>query len=1121
MNRLLAGDPAGAYSRMEFESRERYCETVAELARFSQKGETEVAEAVLHLSEQVRSTSDGSRAAVRRMHVGFYLLDKGRKTLEEALGYRAPWRKRIPRLILRYPTSFYLIGIELLTLAMAFGILYRVGLHAAAYAALIFLALPATQAAVDFVNNLTTFLLTPRVLPQLDFSEGIPADCVTLVAVPTLFINEAQVRDLVLDLEIRYLANCGPNLYFALLSDTADSDRPEDEHDPLVDLATRLIEGLNSRYRAGNHSPFFLLHRHRVYNQSEDRWMGWERKRGKLLDLNQYLRGGFDAFPVKVGDASVLPDVRYVITLDSDTQLPRDSAARLVGTIAHPLNQAVIDSARGMVVEGYGILQPKIGISVQSASRSRLASLYSGQTGFDIYTRAVSDVYQDLFGEGIFTGKGIYEVDILRAVLQYRFPENALLSHDLIEGAYARTALVTDIELIDDYPSHFSAYSRRKHRWMRGDWQIVRWIGPRVPAFGGRIIGNPISPISQWKIFDNLRRSVLEVSLLLLLLNGWLWLPGGPAFWTAASVLMWSVPALSGLGFALLGVPRRWRALPAWLADTGRKVRDSILITICSLIFLLHQALISIDAIVRSIARVFVTRTRLLEWETAAQAEEAAHSKATVDLYLEWTPAISAFLALAVWLLRPDALRYAAPLLALWALSRPFSSFLNRRPREGHSRLSKADMQLVRESADRIWRFFHDWSTASTNWLIPDSVHEDSSVELRLSPTNLGMLLNARIAAVHLGSMSLGEFVFHTRQTLDQVLRLPKHWGHLFNWYDIRTLEPLEPRFVSTVDSGNLAVSLWTLKQAVLAMASAKVKLSISSDLEEELRAIAEISERLVQEMDFRPLYLRREKVLSIGYDVTEGRLEESSYNLLASEACMASFVAIAKGDIPQQSWFRLGRGHTSFRGERVLLSWTGTMFEYLMPTLWMRRYADTILDQSVKAVVRCQREYGRSRGVPWGISESAFVHDDNGDYGYAAFGVPELALKSSDSSALVISPYSTFLAVGVDAGPAVANLRLMESYGWTGRYGFYEAVDYTRAGAEPVRMWMAHHQGMSLLAIVNLLFGSPFLHYFHAEPQVLATERLLHERTPAAALSEVDLMPLPLPVAQPLTNPV
>ena len=1108
---LLSRDPAGAYCRMDFESRERYRKALADLARHSALTEAEVAEAAIDFCLQAAAISDGSRAAIRRTHVGFYLVDAGRTQIESVIDYRPSWSARLPRFILQYPTAFYLTGIELLTLFIVFTIFYQMDLVKPAFAGLLLVVLPATQAAADFINHLAAFLLPARVLPKLDFSEGIPDHCVTMVAVPTLLLNEAQVHDLALDLEIRFLSNRDPNLYFALLTDSPDSDCPEDQHDALVELCSRLIEGLNLRYRSERRSPFFLFHRHRKYNQAEGRWMGWERKRGKLLDLNQLLRGTFDAFPVKVGDLPVLPDVQYVITLDSDTQLPRDSAARLIGAIAHPLNQAVVNPDTRMVVEGYGILQPRIGISVQSAARSRLAALYSGQTGFDIYTRAISDVYQDLFGEGIFTGKGIYEVDTLRQVLERRFPDNALLSHDLMEGAYARAALVSDIELVDDYPSHFSAYSRRKHRWMRGDWQIMRWIQSRVPDFSGRMISNPIPLISQWKILDNLRRSLLELGMILLLLSGWLWLPGRPEYWTAATLLMWFVPAFSSLLFALLRVPRSRRALPSWLRDSLRTFRESVLITMCSLIFLLHQALISADAVVRSVGRVFVTRKKMLEWETAAEAEAASGHKSPVDVYLEWTPWIALGLAATIWLVRPAAMLSAAPLLAMWTASRAFSSWLNRRPRAGHTTLGKEEAQLMRESADRIWRFFRDWSSSSTNWLIPDSVRENGAVDLRLSPTNLGMLLNARIAAVHLAVMPLAEFVFETRQTLDQVLLLPKHRGHLLNWYDINSLKPLPPSFVSTVDSGNLAASLWALKQAALALASeSTVKRGVTKDLAAELRSIADICHGLVREMDFRFLYQRRKKALSIGYDVAEGRLDPSSYNLLASEARIASFVAIAKGDIPQESWFRLGRAHTLVRGEPVLLSWSGTMFEYLMPLLWMRHHPDTILDRSLKTVVRSQRECGRRRGVPWGISESAFLSGPNGELGYGAFGVPELAMKREDSQPLVISPYSTYLAAGVDPAAAVDNLRRMKEFGWFGRYGFYEAIDYTRAGADPVRMWMAHHQGMSLLAIVNLLFDNPLQQYFHAEPQALATELLLHERVPAAALAEVDQVPLP-----------
>jgi hypothetical protein len=1111
VNRVLMRDPAGVFPRMDSESRDGYRKALAAMADRSGMTETEVAESTVELAQQ-------AAAGDRRTHVGYYLVDRGRPLLEEAIAYRAPWRARLQRFLLRYPTVFYLTGIELLTIFIACAILSQSGSLTPAYAALLFLVLPATQAAADFMNNLSAFLVPPRVLPKLDFSEGIPDDCVTMVAVPALLLNEAQVRDLALDMEIRFLANRDHNLYFALLTDPPDSDRPQDEHDALVGLCVRLIEGLNARYRSEGRSPFFLFHRHRIYNHQEGCWMAWERKRGKLLDLNQLLRGRGDAFPVKVGDLAPLGKVRYVITLDTDTQLPRDSAAKLIGAIAHPLNRAVIDPARRIVVEGYGILQPRIGISVQSAARSRLAALYSGQTGFDIYTRAISDVYQDLFGEGIFTGKGIYDVDALSEVLDQRFPDNALLSHDLIEGAYARAALVSDIELIDDYPSHFSAYSRRKHRWVRGDWQIMRWIRARVPDHYGRLIANPISLISQWKILDNLRRSLLEPALLLLLVSGWLWLPGKPAFWTGVTIAMWCVPMLSGLFFALLRVPRRWRAAPAWIGESARSFLDHALITVCGLIFLLHQALVSMDAVVRAVLRVLITRKKMLEWETAAAAEAASRPKATVDIYLEWTPAISAGLAWLVWFLRPQALPSAVPLLALWAFSRWFSIWLNRRPRAGHSRLSVADVQLLRESADRIWRFFHDWSTASTNWLVPDSVREDGAAELRVSPTNLGMLLNARIAAVHLGVIPLAEFVFETRQTLERIEQMPKHRGHLLNWIGIQKLQPLAPLFVSTVDSGNLAASLWTLKQAALAFAAElPVKRGLTKELAAALREIADVSDRLVRDMDFRFLYQSRKKSLSVGYDVSAGTLDPASYNLLASEARAAGFVAIAKGDIPQEAWFRLGRAHTLVCGEPVLLSWSGTMFEYLMPSLWMRNYRDTIVDRSMRAAVCSQREYGRRHGVPWGVSESACVSPSNGTYGYQAFGVPELAMRRRDSQHLVISPYSTFLAAAVDPTAAVANLRQMQEYGWLGRYGFYEAIAYSRSGAEAVRMWMAHHQGMSLLTIANLLFDHPLQQYFHSEPQVVATELLLHERIPAGALADLEHVELPAESAYPV----
>ena len=1107
IDRVLRHDPAGAYARMDFESRDRYRAIIAGLTQRSRQSEVEIARTTLLLAQESQTAND--RAAVRRSHVGYYLVDRGLKSLEAAIGYRPKLADRVIGTVESSPTTFYLVGIELVTCLLVAAMLTGVNHLTPFFAGLLLLVLPATQAAVSFVNGVATFWLKPRTLPRLDFSKGIPADCTTMIAVPALLLNEAQVRDLVLDLEIRYLANRDGNLFCALLTDCPDAKDKFDERDRLVELCRGLVEKLNRRYPG---SPFFLLHRHRIYNQREGHWMGWERKRGKLLDFNRLLRGGFDSFPVKVGNPEVLPRVRYVITLDADTSLPRDSAARLVGAMAHPLNAAVVDPARGLVVEGYGILQPRIGISIHSATRSRLASLYSGETGFDIYTRAVSDVYQDLFGEGIFTGKGIYEVDVLREVLEERFPENALLSHDLIEGAYARAALVSDIELIDDYPSHFSAYNRRKHRWVRGDWQTLRWILERVPDRKLRIAPNPISIISRWKIIDNLRRSLFETSLVILFLGAWLWLPGRAAYWTAAGAALSFLPAYWGLFFAVLRAPIRGPAVRRWTFATWRAFRDANLTAFFTLVFLLHQALISVDAIARSMLRMLVTRRKLLEWETAAEAETARDSEATVDVYLEWTPLLSFAIGLVVWLLRPQALPVALPVLALWAAARPLSAWLNRRPHASTRALHGADVRWLREYGEKMWRFFRDWSTPATNWMIPDYVREDGEAAHRLSPTNLGMLLNARIAAVHLGLLALAEFVLQTRETLCRIAALPKHRGHLWNWYDIATLQPEGSRFVSTVDSGNLAASLWALKQAALAFASEpQTKRGLTPELAIELSNIAALCGQLVSEMDFRFLYEPRRRALSVGFDQDAGRIAASYYDLLASEARIATFVAVAKGDIPQEAWLHLGRAHTSFEGDAVLLSWTGTMFEYLMPWLWMRHYSGTITHHSLRAALRAQREYARHKGVPWGISESACLESD-GSYGYGPFGIPQLALKRIDARKLVISPYSSFLAAGVDPEAAVQNLKSMEEFGWAGRYGFYEAIDYTRAGGAPVRSWMAHHQGMSLLAICNLLCDQPLQRYFHAEPYVMATELLLHERMPAGIQPDREEAGIPEP---------
>jgi len=1190
--RVLAEDPANVYRQMDSESRNRYRSVVNELARYSNRTEVDIARAAVALSRLAKTEWNSEpRRAERHSHVGYYLVDSGRAVLEHQIGYQPPLMDQIRDAIRRKPDAFYLVGIELLTFAIMAFVLNGLRAQVPLLWALILLLIPATESAIGAMNQLVASLIPPRPLPKLDFSKGIPDGFTTMVAVPTLLTSESQVQQTVRDLELRYLGNRDPHLHFALLTDFPDSPQPPRERGTLVDLCSRLIEELNERYRAQGAGLFFFFHRDPVYNPVESTWMGWERKRGKLMDFNNLLRGKFDSFPVKTGDLSLLSTVRYVITLDADTQLPRDSARRLVGALAHPLNRAVIDPATNTVVEGYGILQPRIGISVRSANRSRLASIYSGQAGFDTYTRAVSDVYQDLMDEGSFTGKGIYEVDVFQRVLSDRFPLNTILSHDLIEGAYARAGLVSDIELIDDYPSHFSAFSRRKHRWVRGDWQIMRWLLPRVPDHSGRFVKNPISVISKWKILDNLRRSLVEPATFVLLLAGWFFLPGGPAHWTLAVLALLLIPAYLRLILALFNLPRA-RYLPSYLSDIADAFVTDQVNVFMLLAFLAHQVLVTLDAIVRTVVRLTITRRRLLEWETAAEAEAGTGRRTPVDLYLELTPVVSIVIGLLLLAVRASALPMAAPILMIWALSGLLSRWLNRPLRPGRSEITPDDEEFLRIVALRTWRFFRSFSTAENNWLIPDTVQQDPAIVIEhISPTNLGLLLNARIAAYELGYLTAQEFLNATEQTLSTMRRMARFRGHFFNWYNTLSLEPLQPQFVSTVDSGNLAGCLWALKQKCLQLAdqpspesdlrggirdyvrlvlqvappdaalgatlqglrTAASRLNATRETDhlaeieaamaeldaqsgsgtEELRywigeAQARVSalrssnhnqtscfcdrlqrvaaecDELVQKMDFSFLYHPERKVLSIGYNFSERRLEDSCYDLLASEARTAALVAIAKGDLPQESWFRMGRALTLCYGHHTLLSWSGTMFEYLMPAVWMKTYPRTLLDQTLRSAVDCQRKTQKEKSIPWGISESAWSEKNElGHYVYHAFGLRSLALRPDLFSGTVISPYSSCLALGVNTTAAVANLRHMHHLGWLGDYGFHEAADYTPFSDiqpekfELVRSWMAHHQGMILLSVCNLLAGSAIQNLFHAEPMVAATERLLQERIP------------------------
>ena len=1226
---ILREDPVGAFPRMEDDTRHSYHRRVAHLAQSSDCSEIETARIALELCNQARVSYDADRRRHdRKQHIGYYLFAEGLETLKKRIGYHTRPSELIRNFVKRHNDDFYIGSIIFLSIALITPITTPLVPHAPILTvlfALLVVLIPVTQGAVELVNGVVISLLKTESLPKLDYSKGVPPEATSIVVIPTLLLGEAQVQDLYDDLEARYLSNEDPNIHFALLTDFPDSSTQPvpDENHPLVQKALHLTELLNAKYAGGKGGSFLLLHRHRVFNVREGVWMGWERKRGKLLDLNKLLLREFDSFPIKSGPLHVLDRVRYIITLDSDTQLPRSTAARLIGTIAHPLNRAIIDPKLRIVTSGYGILQPRVGVSVASASRSRLAAIYSGETGYDIYTRAVSDVYQDLFGEGIFAGKGIYEVSILHEVLEHRFPRNALLSHDLIEGAYVRAGLVSDIEIIDDYPSQYAAHMRRKHRWIRGDWQILRWLFAKVPDELGNLVCNPISIISQWKIVDNLRRSLVEPVTFLVLVLGYFVFPKGPLYWTVVTLTLMLLPSLAQLvldiakalfGFDL-GALRA--AFSAWAGQVAFAIINTT--------FLAHQMLLSLDAIIRTLMRSFVSGKRLLQWETAAQSEET-RTRSTLDIYLLSSPIIAIVIGCGLHLRHPKSLLAASPILFVWLVAPLVAMWLNAPPRREKAALKESDRRFLLRQALALWNFYADFGGTENQWLIPDNVEENGLHQVRkLSPTNLGMLLNARQAACELGFLSVPEFAEATLGTLITYQRIEKYRGHIYNWYEIETLEAIPPFTISTVDSGNLAASLYTLHGGATGMLSRPIlevkdfsifdlaedrtsrkgssineleslvdrlftastdegnsgdnsdelllndlekrrialrgliefflpwllpeyvsvrrlgiplmevipslqnaeehlkqltaSLTLSSEdaslgpaveslrdrlrfaeerwkqLDRDIKQIIDLSETFAEQMDFSFLFVEARQLLSIGYDGRRHELHSACYDLLASEARIATFLAVAKGDIPQRAWFQLDRSHVLVKGRAALLSWTGTMFEYMMPALWMRTFPQTLLTNSLEAVAAIQRDHVRK--MPWGISESGFAKTDSqGRYGYQAWGIPKLALKYGAEDGPVISPYSTFLALPFLHNEALANLKRMVNLGWVGQYGFYESADYSETGKpQLVRSWMAHHQGMSLLAITNLLCKGIVQTWFHSNPRVRAAELMLHEK--------------------------
>ncbi len=1294
---ILRRDPANVYPRMHFETRDDYRHVVEELAKRTKLPDTEIASVAIALAQA--NQLDNTTANPRQSHVGYWLIDQGRRQLERRIGYRTPPSRMLRHFILRWPLLSYFGCLGLFTVLGVFSVLWLADYFEASRGIALLLGLvwllPASELAQSLNNLFLTNVLPPRILPRFDFKDGVPLDYPTIIVVPSMLSHPHEVDSLLHRLESHYLSNSDEALLFALLTDFTDADTEVTSHDAaLLEQAIVGIRQLNARYATDTRRPFYLFHRKRQWNQAESVWMGWERKRGKLMEFGRLLQGEQDtSYVVREGELEALKRFHnseytpFVITLDSDTHLPHDVARKLIGTLAHPLNRPQFGADRTTVTAGYTILQPRVNVHLESAGRTWFSKIFAGSPGVDPYSTAASDVYQDLFAEASFTGKGIYDLQAFERALAGAFPENAILSHDLIEGCHARVGLVSNIEVYDGYPARYDAEARRTHRWVRGDWQLLPWLLPRVPYASGWK-RNPLSLLSRWKVTDNLRRSLVAPALLVGLIIGWFCIPRGAIYWSLAALLVLMFPLLAQLSMVVRHWPWKFNFFEHVRAVTFDVVKTAIQCSLAAVV-LPHKAWAMIDAIGRTLLRMGITRRHLLEWETAAAVERRVSSSRWHLVKELWIlPASAILLGLTLpWVALPAAL----PFLLVWFIGPLVVFAINRPLRHDQSVITASQQNWLRQFVSETWSFFEAYVGPDDHWLPVDNIQEEPQEKIahRLSPTNEGLFLISALIARDFGYVGLHRLASLWENNLQGLAQLEQLKGHFYNWYDTETLAPLAPRYVSTVDSGNLAACLLTLHEGIeeltqqpaipkhgmqglvetlqllnracdeysavdlqqyreqcdairraVASLTANIKSadvprsdsssppllaqwaqalthvrsflaaipvelnlkskndrvrrlakklllvrerleshcedfeglygwvllvqndtrfqgllaaplslkkistlddswheyvtnpsdtaaingrikSINGDavllqdafnraalkakqLLQRFDSVAARVESMALSMDFRFLFNEQRQLFSIGFNVDEGRLDRSHYDMLCSEARLASYLAIAKGDVAASHWFRLGRHATITERKFALLSWGGTMFEYLMPPLFHRQFDGSLLTQSCRAAVQRQQEYGRQNKIPWGISESAYgALAVNSDYHYRSFGVPGLGLKRGLARDLVVSPYSTLMALPIDPAGAVANLQSLIEAGAHGFWGFYDALDFTPERVPVnkrrivVRCYMAHHQGMGMLGLANLLDQGSIQRRFNTHPLARAAELLLQERVP------------------------
>ena len=1093
---ILKKDPAKIYCKMDHKTKTYYRDIIKELSKKNKISEIYITQKALELAEKNKYSKNKKKS-----HIGYYLISDGKRQLECVLGVKLKktLNKKniyIGTIILLISIIDFIVSLNLLKFSVIYAII-----------SLLLLYIPISEIVIKLAHYILSKIVKPKLIPKIYFRDNIPEEYSTMVVIPTIIDSKEKLQEMFRNLEVYYLANKSENLYFTLLGDCTSGNREKEDFDEeIISEGKKIIEKLNIEYKDDEFLKFNFIYRKRTWNEKEKCFLGWERKRGILCEFNSFLLGKKEnTFIYNSIKNKEVPKIKYVITLDSDTKLVLDSAKKLIGAMAHILNTPVIDKNRNIVVDGYGIIQPRIGIDIKSSNKSMFTKIFAGIGGTDFYSNAISDIYQDNFNEGIFTGKGIYDLEVFEEVQKNNIPENTVLSHDLLEGLYLKCGLASDIFLFDAYPSSYNTYITRSTRWVRGDWQIIRWLCKKTKNRKNENTKNPLGELDKFKIIDNLRRSLLEFTQFMGLL---FFVLAKKISGISTNIVLWTIvisifiniiiEIINYIVYKKEGVTKSEN-----FSNNLGIIQGTIFREILNLGSIPYKAYIYIRAIIKTIYRVFKSKKHLLEWTTAEEAEKKSKKNLIEYTRTMWINVLFGVIFLYIII---DIKNVLLLFFSILWITEPFILFIISKPiikKNKVEQLNKKDKDYLRDIAKRTWQYFEDYLKPEYNFLPPDNYQESRTEKVvnRTSSTNIGLALISVISAYDFKFIALDKCLELINQMLETIKKLPKWNGHLYNWYNIKNLTPLRPEYISTVDSGNFIGYVYILKTFLEECAGTNI---VPTQKMERIEIQIQYIKQLIKNTNFSKLYDEKVGLFSIGFNIDENRLTPSYYDLLASEARQASLIAIAKKDIPLEHWENLSRTLTALNRKKGLISWSGTAFEYLMPNINIKRYEGSLLDESCKFMIMCQKKYCNKLEIPWGISESAFnLKDLNSNYQYKAFGIPWLGLKRGLADEAVVSSYGSIMALSDCPEDVISNIKLLEKKGMYNQYGFYESIDYTpdriakNKKYEIVKTYMAHHQALILLSINNFMNNNILQQRFSENPEIEGIDILLQEKMP------------------------